>query len=291
MTFASEPVDPKEPELIGKEIITSVKDNPSQRVKWTIHRPVSGWYIRIRSPHFAPKSFVSLVPCNPSEGDPTTGALAFTCQTRIDMNPPPPAYSHAAQETPSVQSPSMSYPPQPSASSYSPVSSSSSLNLYATALRNGLSSPKSPPPPFGAPEAYTRPVANVPPAHIGVTRFVLKPASIAATAPSRLSFFSSALKSSIFGAGKSFTIQASHEFHSTPSSSPAPHPQSAPTTPVLAFRDTTPLIGAHSTSGIIELDHGVARVLGVDLSWWISVALAYIDFLDERDGYQAASDG
>jgi hypothetical protein len=36
-------------------------------------------------------------------------------------------------------------------------------------------------------------------------------------------------------------------------------------------------------SGIIELDHGVARALGVEPSWWIAVALAYIEFLAERD--------
>ena len=53
---------------------------------------------------------------------------------------------------------------------------------------------------------------------------------------------------------------------------------------MLTFTDTTPLlIGTGATSGTIELDHGVARALGVEPSWWIAVALAYIEFLDERD--------
>lgn len=48
------------------------------------------------------------------------------------------------------------------------------------------------------------------------------------------------------------------------------------------YHDTTPLLGSHN-SGTIELDHGVARCLGVEPSWWIAVALAYIEFLQERD--------
>ena len=50
------------------------------------------------------------------------------------------------------------------------------------------------------------------------------------------------------------------------------------------YHDTTPFLGANNTSGTIELDHGVARCLGVEPSWWIAVALAYInEFLEERE--------
>jgi len=284
------------------DTLLNPQENSSQRVKWTIHRPVSGWYIRIRSPLFPPRSFVPLMPCDPSEGDPTM-FLAFTCQTRIDMTPPPPAYPHNTQEGPLTQTSSMSYPPVPPTPLYSPTSglcleaSTSISHVNAskdtvTSPKSSISAPRSPPPSFGASEAsYNEPPSTLSLlAHAGVTRFIVKPANITTTAPSRLSFLPAALKSSIFGAGKSFTIQASQEFHPPTSSSSAPHPQLAPTTPVLTFHDITPLIGTRSTSGTIELDHGVARALGVDPSWWITVALAYIEFLDERDGYRAAAD-
>lgn len=58
---------------------------------------------------------------------------------------------------------------------------------------------------------------------------------------------------------------------------------SASLPPVLIYHDTTPLLGAGKSTGTIELDHGVARSLGVDPSFWISVALAYLEFLEERD--------
>jgi hypothetical protein len=53
--------------------------------------------------------------------------------------------------------------------------------------------------------------------------------------------------------------------------------------PVLTFHDTTPLLGMGSSTGRLQLDQGVARVLGVDGSFWIAIALAYLEFLDEKD--------
>jgi len=223
--------------------------------------------------------------------------LAFTCQTRIDATPPPPAYPHDAQEGHLAQTSSMSYPPTPLYSSTSScVEASTSISHFyvskdvVTSPKCSISSPTSPPPSFKASEAsYNRPLSTHPLPHADLTRFIVKPTNVTMTAPSRLSFLPAALTRSIFGVGKSFTIQASHESHPLTSSSSTLHSQLAPNIPVLTFHDATPLIGTHSTSGTIELDHGVARALGVDPSWWIAIALAYIEFLDDRDGYQAAA--
>jgi len=57
-------------------------------------------------------------------------------------------------------------------------------------------------------------------------------------------------------------------------------PQSLP--PLVVFHDTTPLIG-NRTTGIIEVDEGIASVLGVDRSFYICIALAFWDFLADKE--------
>jgi len=149
------------------------------------------------------------VPCDPSEGDPTM-FLAFTCQTRIDATPPPPAYPHDAQEGHLTQISSMSYPPTPLYSSTSScVEASTSISHFyvskdaVTSSKCSISSPTSPPPSFKASEAsYNRPLSTHPLPHADLTRFIVKPTNVMMTAPSRLSFLPAALTRSIFGVGK-----------------------------------------------------------------------------------------
>lgn len=54
-------------------------------------------------------------------------------------------------------------------------------------------------------------------------------------------------------------------------------------TPLLTFHDQTPFLTLRSLTGLIELDKVEERTLGVDTSFWIAVALTYLEFLEERE--------
>jgi len=58
--------------------------------------------------------------------------------------------------------------------------------------------------------------------------------------------------------------------------------------PVLTFHDRTPLLTVRSLTGVIEIDKSEQKALGIDTSFWLAVALTYLDFLEERESYLAA---
>ena len=53
--------------------------------------------------------------------------------------------------------------------------------------------------------------------------------------------------------------------------------------PLLTFHDRTPMLTVGSVTGLLEIDRAEERVLGVDTSFWIAVALTYLEFLEERE--------
>ncbi|KAF4611783.1 hypothetical protein D9613_004009 [Agrocybe pediades] len=78
---------------------------------------------------------------------------------------------------------------------------------------------------------------------------------------------------------------SSHSQSQPPAQAQA-QPSTAP--PLLTFTDHTPLLTVRSLTGLIEVDEAEERRLGVDGSFWIAVALAYLEFLEERESYLAA---
>lgn len=59
---------------------------------------------------------------------------------------------------------------------------------------------------------------------------------------------------------------------------PIPHPY-----PLLTFHDTTPVWTVGNTSGLLEVDETGVQALGVDLSFYVAVALSYLEFLEEKE--------
>jgi hypothetical protein len=53
--------------------------------------------------------------------------------------------------------------------------------------------------------------------------------------------------------------------------------------PLLKFHDTTPVLTVRSLSGEIEIEGREEAACGVDRGFWIAVALAYLEFLEERE--------
>jgi len=58
--------------------------------------------------------------------------------------------------------------------------------------------------------------------------------------------------------------------------------------PLLVFHDRTPFLTVRSLTGLIEIDTKEERSLGVETSFWIAMALSYLEFLEERESYLAA---
>jgi len=56
----------------------------------------------------------------------------------------------------------------------------------------------------------------------------------------------------------------------------------------LTFHDRTPVLTVRSVTGLLELDERVENDLGVAQSFWVAIALTYLDFLEDRESYLAA---
>ena len=54
-------------------------------------------------------------------------------------------------------------------------------------------------------------------------------------------------------------------------------------TPLLTYHDRTPVWTAGSTHGLLEVDQGRERELGIQPSFYVAVALTYLEFLTERE--------
>lgn len=268
----------KERFLGDDEIIEHVVHNQTSTTCWTIHKPKRGWYIRIRAPSFPPGVFISLLPIPRTSPSYTDAALSFSCLA----NAPSTAIYSSSTSKVSMDSTSTvhSYPPTPPRASIMitpPTPQSISARLEEIS-----------PSPIAAQKRPSRPQA---------TQFLLAPHStphIPGPHPGeQTSFITRALsmfKNSRPSHSASFTIM--------PLNRPSPQlphsghriSQIIPMTPMplLTFHDRTPLLTAASVTGLLEIDRAEERILGVDTSFWIAVALAYWEFLEDRESYLAA---
>lgn len=53
--------------------------------------------------------------------------------------------------------------------------------------------------------------------------------------------------------------------------------------PLVTFLDQTPVLTVRSLTGLLEIEESEEVLLGVDTSFWIAVALTYLEFLEERE--------
>ncbi|KIJ61252.1 hypothetical protein HYDPIDRAFT_177139 [Hydnomerulius pinastri MD-312] len=282
----------KERFLSDEEIIEHVVHNQTSTICWTIHRPKRGWYIRIRAPTFPPGVFIPLLPVPRSSPDFVDAALSLSCRTNV--YPPPPSISEASSaksSTDSVASDATavhSYPPTPPAAPIiitppSPQSINAKLDEIGPMPTKALKRAPKPTP-------------------TKITQFLLAPHSYAhVPGPQpgeQPSFISRAL--SIFQNHKpshssSFTLcplgkQGDVQQSAGPSQPRQRLSQLIPQapTPLLTFHDRTPVLTVRSVTGLLEIDRAEERMLGIDTSFWIAVALTYLEFLEERESYLAA---
>ncbi|EJD05231.1 uncharacterized protein FOMMEDRAFT_81090, partial [Fomitiporia mediterranea MF3/22] len=297
----------KERFLTETEIVENVVENASSRVCWTIHRPKRGWYLRIRSPSFPPGVSIQLSPLPSSSPFHVDAALSFstrvnppkrgrllspTSSPAAQAAPPEPQSNKSSMETvtPSPETVVHSYPPTPSPGANvgpiqppSPETVRVKLDQLSSNDRQSTASPE-------------------------VKSFLLAPHSTPRVPqPENTSLFAKAL--SVFKNSKpshsmSFTLcplpppeSSSFDTSASTSNQPASNnrqskrhslvrldeliPPSPP--PLVTFHDRTPAWSFGSTKGLLELDTAMEREFGVDRSFWVTVSLAYMEFLMERE--------
>ena len=250
---------------------------------WEIHRPLRGWYIRLRAPNFPRGVFVSLIPVPPSSPYHSPTSLKFSCRTNL-ASPPPISGS------------------RPSLASRVPVVSHSSTDseVTLTDATSGQLSPTHtyPPPP-------TPPIALVaPPSPSAVhakldllaqrpviSQFILSPPTQASASPASEGLFSRALRALRNGAPtqtNSFSLSPLPDGSTLASTEGSHHHLHSPQmahdlSPLVTFHDTTPVFSVGSSTGVFEVHIDQVGRLGVDLGFWIAIALAYGEFLGDRE--------
>ena len=261
---------------------------------WEIHRPLRGWYIRLRAPNFPRGLFVSLISVPPSSPYYSPSSLKFSCRTKVtspssvSANRPSPSHripiaSHSSTDsdvtltdaTSGQLSPTHTYPPAPTPPSLlaaPPSPSAVHAKLDQLAQRR---------------HPRTRSV---------ISQFILSPPTRASATLVSEGLFSRALRALRNGAPtqtNSFSLSplpdgstlaptegAPHHFHSLQMAhGPAP---------LVTFHDTTPVFSIGSSTGVFEVHIDEVGKLGVDLGFWIAIALAYGEFLGDREVSQGS---
>lgn len=267
-------------------LILMIKHNQTSRVYWTIHRPFRGWYIRLRSPTFPPGAFIPLTPVPQSSPYHVDASLSFS--SRTNSTPPSPGQPEPVQgsltsQDDNSQTSIHSYPPTPTATYLRPPRATSELPKKGTSTQTQI------------------------------TQFILAPSGVPSMqSPIRQSVFSralSVLKSHSPTYSNSFTL--SRVPSNTPLSPPPPYAINLPATdssrstvnflptatsssatatsvvplhtPLLVFHDQTPVLTVRLLTGLLEIEKTEEVLLGVDTSFWIAVALTYLEFLQERE--------
>ncbi|KAF5329364.1 hypothetical protein D9619_009187 [Psilocybe cf. subviscida] len=312
----------KERFLTDTEIVENLVHNPTSTIYWTIHRPLRGWYIRIRAPSFPPGVFIPLTPVPPSSSFHTEAALSFNTRTNIPVSGGP---SHQLRSIPLDDTKGINATPRSSSSSsasdhsYPPTPTTttptqSTTNLSKThSVASSSSSTRSSITNNSRSSTGGRPITSS-----QITQFVLSAhSSQPVETPQNASFFSralSVLKSHRPSHSNSFTLSRVLA-PSNMSAPPPPYASNASLTtlpsitsqpghsttailepqqhlhhpPLLVFHDQTPVLTVRSLSGLLEVEKAEEEFLGVDTSFWIAVALTYLEFLEDRESYLAAS--
>ncbi|ETW79617.1 hypothetical protein HETIRDRAFT_452741 [Heterobasidion irregulare TC 32-1] len=345
--------------LEDKEVVEHIVDNATSTTLWTIHRPLRGWYIRLRAPSFPPHTYISLLPIPRSSPYHAQAALTFSCRTiaphpvrpspsipSATAPPPPPAPTAAPTSPPEpkssldsdttlspspdaefspddatasppetpVNSPSHTYPPAPTppAIRVSPPSPASvraklaALSGTTTDADASTTAAAAPARSLSLAQAKSKAKAKSRP-QMQLTHFLLTPQQSTEPPPPDAGLLARALRAfkstAPSAASSSFTLapippapppaptpappsvpppltRAPPAAPDVPAPEPAPRP---PPPALLTFADTTPVFTVRSSSGVLELRADALAALGVDAAFWVALALAYADFLGDRD--------
>ncbi|KAH9033936.1 hypothetical protein EDB84DRAFT_1487796 [Lactarius hengduanensis] len=257
----------KERLLSDNEIIEHLVDNATSKVLWEIHRPLRGWYIHLRAPNFPRGVFVPLVPVPPSSPYHSPGSLKFSCRTSVAS---PPSVS-ANQSSPSPRFPAATHSSTDSDATLTDATSGqfSQTHTYPPAP-TPPSALVAPPSPSAVHAKLDQLAQRHPRTRPVISQFMLSPHTYVSATPA-----------SEGPLPDGPTVAPTESAHSSQiAQGPAPF---------FTFHDTTPVFSVGSSTGVFEVHIDEVGKLGVDLGFWIAIALAYGEFLGDREGYLAAA--
>ncbi|KLO18727.1 hypothetical protein SCHPADRAFT_844661 [Schizopora paradoxa] len=266
----------KERFLSDDEIIENVVEQATSKLCWTIHRPKRGWYLRIKAPSFPRGASIHLSPVPKTSPFYVEGALTFQCR----VNTPK---SSKLEERTSVEKSSME-----------------SLTPTLTESSESTAHSYPPTPPFSpSDDALSKSPSLVPHGSSEVQQFILAPHSSPHVPHQETSSFLSrafaAFKNNKPSHSLSFTLcplprnDRSNSQNTERPASPHCHSPSLSAIippspdPLVTFHDRTPVWTFGSSTGLMEIDVALERETGVNRSFWVCIALAYMEFLTERE--------
>ncbi|KAH7107895.1 hypothetical protein BKA62DRAFT_740568 [Auriculariales sp. MPI-PUGE-AT-0066] len=283
----------------------SFQNTSPPSLRWTIHTPKRGWYLRMRTPAFPPGTYVRF---NPHEAAPdiVMGTLVFGCQTHafdyMELLVSTPRSSLSSMTNASPEQSTQNAPPPtilPTGEARHNYPPSSSNDTPDTGLLITTS-----------PKPQQRPA----PPKSQISEFVLTPTSRhrvrhhgagttpAAASGSHLPSFLSRWLPSSMHEPKANSYTSAFELDVkpplrrplSPTSSPPVGGDSVPVQPprpppLLTFLDETGLFSVQ-THGSLEINTRLEARLGVDRGFWIAVSLAFLQFLEERDAFLASEE-
>jgi len=273
--------------------MTHSQEASTNQLRWTIHRPKRGWYIRLRAPMFPPGSAISLSPARTSAGGESAteivdSRLRFGCRTLVPSTAsqghayPPSRSSLSSQSHTQV---GLSLEPLSTSTRPESMETPMSADLAHDITTQADSSIESPPNRRSLPTSVPR--SPPPPSEWQITHYILK-----AGEPEE---------------GQFAHLHHHHHLRSLPSQPPhtsllhraiapitrlsnaasnhfyiVPETTLNPSLPLIVFTDTTPVLSA-IPSGTLTVDEQEIRALGVEMAFWIAVSMAYLDYLRDRD--------
>ncbi|CAE6470779.1 unnamed protein product [Rhizoctonia solani] len=256
---------------------------------YSIHRPTRGWYIRVRS-HKKPLLVTDLIP------DPLVDTTQPDADSILMFSMPGGKGKERESAGSSLaEQDEYSFPPTPPIRSPPPgkrqtdPSSGSLLSEPSSPTTNHTDPLRSPDPPRPAPrlEPNTRPRPTLP--------LVFAPSSVPKIPGNPA--FSRAFATGLFRAvtntifsppRRSFSLSARFSGGTMPATTPVL--ESGPRLElerVLEYEDTTPVFSVSQMTGVIT----VMNTGYGDTGLLVACAMAYLDFLAERDGYIASANG
>ncbi|KAM0751986.1 hypothetical protein T439DRAFT_324083 [Meredithblackwellia eburnea MCA 4105] len=252
--------------LVEDEIVSTVFDS-SQMPRWSIHRPTTGWYLVLRSPSLPPGSFVSLKPSTKESPE------HFTFHIRSVLNFPSDREEAARSSANSKRTSTRIDVPPPALSVpdgvEDPLSAGSQADLLASSTgSNDSSSPTKADSSTSAPSELSPPLREPSKSH-----FLLSPHLPAHTHRQSSSPFSISRFTSLFAdRGTTFSCTWLDERDAE----------------VLRYEDAPGLFSL-ATHGSLYLNVDLINMTGMEPSFWVAIACAYLEFLEEREAWEAAN--
>ncbi|ORY76501.1 hypothetical protein BCR35DRAFT_305726 [Leucosporidium creatinivorum] len=235
-------------DLTDEEIVDTIFDG-TRHPRWTIHRPIRGWYLVLRSPSLPPGSYISFKP-NPSSAE--GSGFTFALRSVLEY----PVTSPLSEKGDDLDAVRLTF----SAGDNTPTPTSAPTFSEAQ---------DHPPAPAG--EKSEKPIAPSPTtSHFKLQHGLPAHTHRASSRPFSLSSFTHLFA----GRGKTFSCVWEDE-------------QGAE---VLRFEEDVSLLST-TTRGHLLLHEHLVGIIGMEPSFWIAVALAYLEFLEDREAYGAAKGG